>query len=138
MFNAFMLCYLFFMSWTLCFLRRPRVSVSKWAQGWVGRYMEKDKGRGSVQVGGCGVLVIHFFGVYAPLAKRFSLPIRRVRGREARFVDSLFFATPKSKRVLMHARRYTVLTRCTLGLPRYLFFLSWTICFLRRPRVSVS
>ena len=29
--------------------------------------MEKDKGRGSVQVGGCGVLVIHFFGVYAPL-----------------------------------------------------------------------
>ena len=25
-----------------------------------------------------------FFGCYAPLAKRFSLPIRRVRGREAR------------------------------------------------------
>ena len=73
--------------------------------------MEKDKGRGSVLVGGCGVLVIHFFSVYAPLAKRFSLPIRRVRGREARFVDSLFFATPKSKRVLMHARRYKVLTR---------------------------
>ena len=100
--------------------------------------MEKDKGRGSVQVGGCGVLVIHFFGVYAPLVKRFSLPTRRIRGREARFVDSLFFATPKSKRVLMHARRYKVLTRCTLGLPRYLFFLSWTLCFMRRPRVSVS
>ena len=30
------------------------------------------------------MLVIHFFGVYAPLAKRFSLPIRRVSGREAR------------------------------------------------------
>ena len=100
--------------------------------------MEKDKGSGSVQVEGCGVLVIHFFGVHAPLAKRFSLPIRRVRGREARFVDSLFFATLKSKRVLMHARRYKVLTRCTLGLSRYLFFLSWTLCFLRRARVSVS
>ena len=100
--------------------------------------MEKDKGRGSRQVRGCGVLVIHFFGVYAPLVMRFSLPIRRVRGREARFVDSLFFATPKSKRVLMHARRYKVLTRCTLGLPRYLFPLSWTLCFMRRPRVSVS
>ena len=72
--------------------------------------MEKDKGRGSVQVGGCGVLVIHFFSVYAPLVKRFSLPIRRVRGREARFVDSLFFATPKSKRVLMHAWRHMPLT----------------------------
>ena len=45
--------------------------------------MEKDKGRERVQVGGRGVLVIHFFGVYAPLAKRLSLPIRRVRGREA-------------------------------------------------------
>ena len=61
-----------------------------------------------------------FFGFYAPLAKRFSLPIRRVRGREARcyipklgtvldmllilFVtDPLFLATPKSKRVLVHA-----------------------------------
>ena len=43
--------------------------------------MEKDKGRGSVQFGGCGVLVIHFFGVYAPLVMRLSLPIRRVRGR---------------------------------------------------------
>ena len=57
--------------------------------------MEKDKGRGSVQVGGCGVLVIHFFGVYAPLAKRFSLPIRRVRGREARFVDSFLLRRPR-------------------------------------------
>ena len=94
--------------------------------------MEKDKGRGSVQVGGCGVLVILFFGVYAPLVTRFSLPIRRVRGWEARFVDSLFFATPKSKRVLMHVRRYKVLTRCTLGLPRYLFPLSWTLCFSKR------
>ena len=58
--------------------------------------MEKDKGRGSVQVGGRGVLGINFFfffffGVYPPLARRFSLPIPRVRGREARFVDSLFF-----------------------------------------------
>ena len=59
--------------------------------------MEKDKRRGSVQVGGCGVLVIHFFGVYAPLVKRFWLPIRRVRGREARFVDSLFFAKTQTK-----------------------------------------
>ena len=67
-----------------------------------------------MQDGGCGVLV-HFIGVYAPPVKRFPLPIRRVRGREARFVDSLFFASPKSKRVLMHARRYKVLTRCTLG-----------------------
>ena len=33
--------------------------------------MEKDKGRERVQVGGLGVLVIHFFGGYAPLAKRF-------------------------------------------------------------------
>ena len=63
--------------------------------------MEKEKGRGSVQFGGCGVLVILFSGVYAPLVMRLSLPIRRVRGREARFVDSLFFATPKSKRVLV-------------------------------------
>ena len=46
--------------------------------------MEKDKGRERVQVGGRAVLGFHFFGVYAPLAKRFSLPIRRVRGREAR------------------------------------------------------
>ena len=99
--------------------------------------MEKEKGRGSVQFGGCGVLVIHFSGVYAPLVMRLSLPIRRVRGREARFVDSLFFVTPKSKRVLLYARRYKVLTRCGLGLPRYLFPLSWTLCFLRRPRVSV-
>ena len=83
------------------------------------------------------MLVIHFSGVYAPLVLRLSLPIRRVRGREARFVDSLFFATPKSKRVLMCAGRYKVLTRCTLGLPRYLFPSSWTLCFLRRPRVSV-
>ena len=65
--------------------------------------MEKDKGRGSVQVRGCGVLVIHFFGVYAPLVKRFSLPIRRVRGREARFVDSLFFATPKMAAYATHS-----------------------------------
>ena len=84
------------------------------------------------------MLVIHFFGVYAPLVLCFSLPIRRVRGREARFVDSLFFATPKSKCVLMHVRRYKVLIRCTLGLPRYFFPLSWTLCFMRRPRVSVS
>ena len=95
----------------------------------------EGQGKGN---GGGGVLVIYFFGVYAPLVKRFSLPIRRVRGREARFVDSLFFATLKSKRVLMHARRYKVLTRCTLGLPGYLFFLSWTLCFMRRPRVSMS
>ena len=40
--------------------------------------MEKDKGRERVQDGGRGVLVIYFFGFYAPLAKRFSLPIRRV------------------------------------------------------------
>ena len=53
--------------------------------------MEKDKGRGSVQVGGCGVLVIHFFGVYAPLVMRFSLPIRRVRGREARLCGLFVF-----------------------------------------------
>ena len=66
--------------------------------------MEKEKGRGSVQFGGCGVLVIHFSGVYAPLVMRLSLPIRCFRGRVARFVDSLFFATPKSKRVLMYAR----------------------------------
>ena len=57
--------------------------------------MEKEKGRGSVQFGGCGVLVIHFSGVYAPLVLRFSLPIRRVRGREARFVDSLFLRRPR-------------------------------------------
>ena len=30
------------------------------------------------------MLVLHFFGVYTPLAKCFSLPIRRVRGRESR------------------------------------------------------
>ena len=41
------------------------------------------------------MLVIHFFGVYAPLVKRFSLPIRRVRGREARFVDSFFLRRPR-------------------------------------------
>ena len=37
--------------------------------------MEKDKGRGSVQFGGCGVLVIHFFGVthFADTGKLVSL-----------------------------------------------------------------
>ena len=46
--------------------------------------MEKDKGRERVRDGGRGVLENYFFGFYALLATRFSLPIRRVRGREAR------------------------------------------------------
>ena len=95
---------------------------------------------------------ILFFGFYALLVTRFSLSIRRVRGREARcctpklgtvltaltihlfvfcdaharvgvfvlcihdmllivyVLDSLFFATPKSKRVLMHVWRHMLLT----------------------------
>ena len=43
------------------FLRRPRVSVSQLAQRWVGRYMEKDKGRERVREGGRGVLENYFF-----------------------------------------------------------------------------
>ena len=81
--------------------------------------MEKDKGRERVQVGGRSVLVIHFFCVYAPLAKHFSLPIRRVRGREARCY------TPKLG---------TVLTALTIHLikPEKLFvaFLRWRCCCL--------
>ena len=79
--------------------------------------MEKDKGRERVQVGGCGVLVIHFFGVCAPLVKRFSLPIRRVRGCEARCY------TPK---------RGTMLTALTIHLIKpekfSVAYLRWRCC----------
>ena len=46
--------------------------------------MEKDKGGERARDGGRAVLENFFFGFYALLATRFSLPIRRVRGREAR------------------------------------------------------
>ena len=47
--------------------------------------MEKDKGRERVRDGGRGVLENCFFSSsYVLLATHFSLPIRRVRGREAR------------------------------------------------------
>ena len=46
--------------------------------------MDKDKGRERVRDGRRGVLENYFFRFYALLATRFSLPIRRVRGREAR------------------------------------------------------
>ena len=61
-------------------------------------------------------------------------------------LDSLFFATSKSKRVLMHAWRHMLLTlrfadslyfatpkkwACLLNafMPWYVAFLSWTLCF---------
>ena len=81
--------------------------------------MEKDKGRERAQDGGRGVFVIFFFRVYAPLAKRFSLPIRRVRGREARCY------TPKLGTVL------TALSIHLIKPERFsVAFLRWRCCCL--------
>ena len=70
-------------------------------------------------------------------------------------LDSLFLATPKRKRVLMHAWRCMLFTRwfvyslyfatpkskrvCLMHSCHVTYsFMSWTLCFLRRPRVTVS
>ena len=88
-----MLCYLFFESWTLCFLRRPRVSVSYCLLGGT-RYLL------------VGVRTLCFSGRPRGSVFSYCIPVMLLLP----FVlDSLFFATPKSKRVLMHAWRYLFL-----------------------------
>ena len=107
-----MLCYLFFMSWTLCFLRRPRVSVSYCLLGGT-RYLL------------VGVRTLCFSRRPRVSVFSYCIPVRLLL---AFVLDSLFFATPKSKRVLMHAWRYLFLA------PR---FADSLLFFFRLPCVGV-
>ena len=78
-----MTCYLFFMFVDSLFFATPkskRVLMGTKVGGEVhgeGQRKRESAGRRAPRVSNL------FFGFYAPLAKRFSLPIRRVRGREA-------------------------------------------------------
>ena len=83
MLNAFMTCYLSFMSWTLCFLRRPRVSVSYCMHG----------GLCYLLVGLCTLYILRRprVGVLASCIRDMLLILY--------VLDSLFLATHKSKRV---------------------------------------
>ena len=63
-----------------------------------------------------------------------------IRAYGVRFPIVSFFFVPSWPRCFFLLRRpcLGVLALCIHGMLCYLFFMSWTPCFLRRPRVSVS